>query len=131
MTPELQNLTLVITFTACLWVPYILNRLLVGKGLLNEVGYPETETVLSPWAARLKRAHANAVENLVVFAPLVIAAHVADVHSSTTALATTTYLGARIAHAGAYTFAIPWVRTVAFSVGWACQLVFAWALLSH
>jgi uncharacterized MAPEG superfamily protein len=131
MTTELTYLTLATTFTGLLWMPYILNRLAVGNGLLHEIGYPDQATRMSPWAERLKRAHDNAVENLVVFAPLVLIAHVADVRTPETALAAATYLAARIAHAAAYTLAIPWVRTVAFSTGWACQMVFAWALLTR
>ena len=88
-------------------------------------------TQLSPWADRLRRAHANAVENLVVFAALVLAAHVAGVHTGGTALAAAIYLWARVAHALSYALAIPWVRTLSFSVAWGCQVVFAWALLAR
>jgi uncharacterized MAPEG superfamily protein len=131
MTSELTYLTLVTTFTALLWIPYILNRITIGKGVVHEVGYPDTPTVLSPWAERLKRAHANAVENLVVFAPLVLVANAAGVRTSATALAALVYLCARVAHAVAYVFAIPWVRTIAFSVAWGCSMVFAWVLIAH
>jgi uncharacterized MAPEG superfamily protein len=130
MTTELTCLALVTTLTGLLWIPYILNRLAVGKGLLHEIGFPDEPTRMSPWAERLKRAHENAVENLVVFAPLVLAAHAVNAHTPGTALAAMIYLAARVAHAVAYTFAIPWVRTIAFSVGWGCQMVFAWALLA-
>lgn len=131
MTTELTYLAYVTAFTAVLWVPYILNRLLVGKGLLHEVGYPDQPTRLSPWADRLKRAHANAVENLVVFASLVLIANAAGVRTSATALAALVYLCARVVHAASYVFAVPWVRTLAFSGGWACQMVFAYALLAR
>ncbi|MCU0655010.1 MAG: MAPEG family protein [Polyangiaceae bacterium] len=130
MTTELTSLTLVAAFTAVLWVPYATNRILVGKGVLHEVGYPAEATRLSPWAERLKRAHVNAVENLVVFATLVLVANAAGVRTATTALAAQVFLGARVAHAIAYTFAIPWLRTITFCVGWACQLAFVWALLA-
>ncbi len=131
MTTELTYLTLVATFTGLLWMPYILNRITVGKGVLHEIGYPDEPTRLSPWADRLKRAHVNAVENLVVFAPLVLVAHAANVRTPATALAAMIYLAARIAHAGSYALAIPWVRTIAFTAGWGCQLVFAWALFAR
>jgi uncharacterized MAPEG superfamily protein len=131
MTPELTYLALVASFTGLLWMPYILNRLAVGKGVLHEIGYPDEATVMSPWAERLKRAHYNAVENLVVFAPLVLVAHAIGVHSSTTELAALIYVAARVAHAGSYTFAIPWVRTISFSIGWGCQVVFAWAIFAR
>lgn len=129
MTTELLNLTWVATFTALLWVAYIINRLAVGKGVLHEVGYPDEPTRMSPWAERLMRAHANAVENLVVFATLVLIAHVAGARSEATSLAATIYLWTRVAHAVSYTFAIPWVRTISFTVGWGCQMAFAWTIL--
>lgn len=131
MTTEFTCLVWSAAFTGVLWVPYILNRITVGKGVFHEVGYPDVLTTLSPWAERLKRAHYNAVENLVVFAPLVVVAHITGANSRATALAAAIYLGARVAHALAYTFAIPWVRTIAFTIGWACQMTFAWALLSR
>jgi uncharacterized MAPEG superfamily protein len=130
MTVEIKHLTLVAAFTSLLWAPYVLNRLMVGKGVLFEVGYPSNQTVLSPWADRLKRAHVNAIENLAVFAALVLAANAAGVHTQGTALASQVYLWARVAHAVAYTFAIPWVRTLAFTAGWGCQVVIAWAVLA-
>jgi uncharacterized MAPEG superfamily protein len=131
MTSELTHLTYVTAFTAVLWAPYVTNRVLVGKGVLHEVGYPDEPTRLSPWAERLKRAHANAVENLVVFAALVLVAHAAGVGTPGTVLAAQVFLAARVAHATAFVFAIPWLRTLAFSVGWGCQIAFVWALLAH
>ena len=65
-----------------------------------------------------------------VFAPLVLAAHVLAVHSGATEVAAATYFFARIAHAMAYTFAIPWLRTISFTVGFACQATFAVVLLT-
>ncbi len=130
MTPELSNLVIITAFTSVLWVPYILNRVMSGRGALWEMGYPKTQTILSPWAERLKKAHANAVENLAVFAPLVLAAHVVGVSSRATVLASAVYVGARVLHAGSYVFKVPVLRTLSFSVGWGCQAVFAWVLLS-
>jgi uncharacterized MAPEG superfamily protein len=131
MTIELTCLVVVTAFTGLLWVPYILNRLTVGKGLLHEVGYLEEPTKLSPWADRLKRAHANAIENLVVFAPLLLATSVVGVQSQTTTIAAEVYVAARVLHALAYALGIPWVRTLAFSAGWGSQMALAWALLTH
>lgn len=129
MKTELYYLVAASTWTAILWMPYIVDRLLAGPGLLHEVGYPQEETKLHPWAARLKKAHLNSVENLVVFAPLVLAAHVAGVSTQATVWAAMIFFWARIAHTLSYTFAIPWVRTLAFSVGFGCQATFAVVLL--
>ncbi len=87
MTTELYNLALVSTFTAVMWVPYLLNRLTVGPGLAHEVGYPKEPTQMSPWAVRLMKSHENSLGNLTVFAPLVIAAHLAGVNDEFTAVA--------------------------------------------
>lgn len=77
------------------------------------------------------KAHGNAVENLVVFATLVLAAQAAGVSNSLTAGAAATYFWARVVHPIAYTFAMPWLRTLAFVVGFGCQAVFACQLLLH
>lgn len=129
MTVELKYLVLVTSLTALLWVPYILDRIAV-RGIADAVGYPDSPKPVSRWAARLQAAHANAVENLVVFAALVLAAEAAGVSNEATVLACTAYFWARLAHAIVYTFAIPWARTLAFTVGFVCQVALAWQLLA-
>lgn len=129
MTVELKYLALVTTFTALMWIPYILNMIMV-RGLVDAVGYPENPKPMAPWATRMKASHYNAVENLVVFAALVLTAHALGVKGDATALACVIYFWARIVHYLAYTFAIPWVRTLAFGVGLGCQLTLAWRILA-
>ncbi len=121
MTSELMSLTWVTTLTAIMWMPYILNLIAV-RGLVDAVGYPEDPKPLSPWAAKMKASHSNAVENLVVFAALVLIADAANVSNATTVLACQIYFWARLVHLLAYTFAIPWVRTLAFAAGFFCQI---------
>jgi len=130
MSIELKYLTWVTLLTGLLWVPYILNTVMV-RGLLNAVGYPENPKPLAPWAQRLKCAHYNAVENLVVFAPLVLTAHALGLSNYAIAVSATVYFWARVVHALAYTFAIPWVRTLAFVTGVGCQLCIACHILCH
>lgn len=129
MTQELFYLVLVTALTAVLWVPYILNRIAV-RGLIEAVGYPENPKPVAAWAKRMQAAHANAVENLAVFATLVLVAHLAGVSSSGTVLACQVYFWARLLHVIAYTLAWPWVRTLAFAAGFAGQATFAWQLLA-
>lgn len=116
MSAELTYLTWTAGLTAILWLPYILNMIMV-RGLMDAVGYPEDPTPLAPWAARLKAAHYNAVENLVVFAALVLVAHLAQATNETTAMAAMIFFWARLVHAVAYALAIPFVRTLAFAAG--------------
>lgn len=128
ITIELTYLTWTTVFTALMWVPYILNTIIV-RGLINAVGYSENPKPLAPWAARMKQAHSNAVENLVVFGLLVLLAQTAGVNNETTVLACAVYFYARIIHCLAYTLGIPWVRTFAFAVGFMCQISLAVQIL--
>jgi uncharacterized MAPEG superfamily protein len=128
MKTELFYLALVTAFTGLLWVPYILDRIAV-RGLGDAVGYPENPKPQSPWAQRLMKAHANAVENLVVFAPLVLIAGAIGATGPAVGTAAATYFWARVVHAAAYTFAVPWVRTLAFAAGFFAQAVIAWQIL--
>jgi uncharacterized MAPEG superfamily protein len=128
MTSELMSLTAVTVLTALLWMPYILNTMAV-RGIVDAVGYPEDPKPLSAWASNMKAAHANAIENLVVFATLVLIANAAGVSSASTVMACEVYFWARLLHVASYTFAIPWVRTLSFTVGFGCQMVLAIALL--
>ena len=129
MTTELYYLFLTAVLTILLWVPYILNQISV-QGLTTAVGYPENPAPLSGWAARLKAAHYNAVENLVVFATLVLVAHVVGVSDAATQLSAQVYFWARVVHPLAYTLAIPWVRTLSFAVSFLAQLCIAWQIFS-
>jgi uncharacterized MAPEG superfamily protein len=117
MTTELTSLVWVSAMNAIMWVPYILNTIMV-RGLVDAVGYPENPKPLAPWAARLKNAHYNAVENLVVFAALVLVLNATQVSNETTVMACSVYFWARLAHLVVYAFGIPWLRTLTFAVSW-------------
>ena len=128
MPIELRYLTYVTLLCALTWVPYILNTITV-RGLIEAVGYPAQPKPLAAWAQRLKAAHYNSVENLVVFATLVLTAHAVGITRQAIAVSAVVYFWARLVHLLAYTFAIPWVRTLAFAVGFGCQLCVAWHIL--
>ncbi len=128
MTRELASLTWVTALTAILWIPYILN-MIGARGIVDAVGYPENPAPMSAWAQRLKAAHYNAVENLVVFASLVLTLNAVGISTTVTVLAAQTYFWARVVHAVAYAFAVPWVRTLAFAVGFGCQVALFLALV--
>jgi uncharacterized MAPEG superfamily protein len=121
MNSELMSLAWVTALTAVIWMPYVVNIILV-RGIVDAVGYPQDPAPMSPWAAKMKAAHVNAVENLVVFATLVLIANAAGISNETTVMAGKVYFWARLIHLASYTFAIPWIRTVAFVVGFACQV---------
>ena len=130
MKTELLYLALVTAFTGLLWVPYILDRIAV-RGLMDAVGYPENPKPQSPWAQRLMKAHANAVENLVVFAALVLLANAVGTTGAAIAASSMVYFWARVIHTLSFTFAVPWVRTLSFAVGFLSQACIAWQILAH
>lgn len=117
MTAELTSLTWVVALTAMMWIPYVLNTVMV-RGLVDAVGYPEDPKPLAAWAQRMKAAHYNSVENLVLFAALVLVAHVAGISNETTVLVCKLYFWARVVHFLVYTLGIPWLRTLSFLAGW-------------
>jgi uncharacterized MAPEG superfamily protein len=128
MKAELMYLVWVTTLTALMWIPYILDRLVVW-GVIDTVGYPDNPKPQSPWARRMKAAHLNAIENLVIFAALVLAAQAAGISNSATVTACMVYFWARVVHFLAYTFRLPWVRTIAFTVGFLAQMTLALRIL--
>ncbi len=129
MTPELKYLVYVTVLTALLWIPYVLNRMAV-RGIADTVGYPENPKPAAKWAQRLQAAHSNAVENLVVFATLVLVAHAAGVSNETTVFACCLYFWARLGHAVVYTLGLPWLRTLTWTAGFVGQALLAWQLLA-
>jgi uncharacterized MAPEG superfamily protein len=128
MTREIFWLTLTVILTGLLWVPYILNRCMV-RGLGGAMANPTRDAKPhAAWATRLMFAHDNAVENLVVFAPLVLILAQIDYSSKATVLACAVYFWARVAHLIVYTMGLPVFRTLAFAVGFAAQAVLALAI---
>jgi len=130
LSSELYSTTLVAVFTGVIWVPIIVNRL-AEMGPWTALSNPQPDVrPHADWAYRLANAHRNAIENLVVFAPLAIIVHVLGLGTPLTAAASASFLGARIAHAIIYTFGIPLLRTIAFVIGFACQMILAARVLN-
>src|ERR1700689_2642837 len=128
MTREIFWLTLTVILTGLLWVPYILNRCMV-RGLGGAMANPTRDAKPhAAWATRLMFAHDNAVENLVIFAPLVLILAQIDYSSKATVWACAVYFWARVAHLIVYTMGLPVFRTLAFTVGFLAQAGLAMAL---
>ena len=129
MTTELYWLVMTILFTALLWLPYILNRLL-EQSVFKALWDPEGETATKVgWSRRLMAAHGNAVENLVIFAPLVLIAHALNISTSLTVTAAILYFSSRVAHAILFTFRVPVLRIIAFFGGFIAQMMMVFTLL--
>lgn len=117
MLDDLHWLGLTLLFTALVSFPYVLNRVQV-RGVPRSLGNPRPDDKPhADWAERAIRAHANAVENLVLFAPVVLALAMTDKTDATTAMACGIYFAARVVHYAAYVLGVPVVRTLAYLTG--------------
>ena len=128
MLDSLQSLNLVCLFTAFMWMSYIpavfysngTSAKLYLDGVWKKMQYDDEKILRVPspaWAIRAQAAHKNAVENLVIFAPLVILCHIKGVGADMPAFV---YLLARLVHFAGQIIGpnLPAVRTLAFAVGW-------------
>jgi len=115
MSPDLKYLL----FSVVLAFVQVLIAAMTAQG---QVGLPELagnrDSVpgLTGLAGRAKRAHLNMVENLVLFAALVLIAAVAGKANATTAMGAAIFFWGRLAHAIIYLVGIPWLRTLAWFV---------------
>ncbi len=128
MTRELMWLTFTVILTMVLWIPYTLDRIKM-RGLMGAMANPSRDDKpQSPWAQRLYFAHTNAVDNLVVFAALVLILDSMGHSTQSTVIACAVYFWARLAHAIIYALGIPVLRTLAFTVGFLAQAVLVLAV---
>ena len=115
MSPDLKYLL----FSVVLAFVQVLIAAMAAQG---QVGLPalagnrDELPTLTGLAGRARRAHFNMVENLVLFAALVLIAAVAGKANGTTALGAAIFFWGRLAHAIIYLVGIPWLRTLAWFV---------------
>lgn len=115
MRPELSLLVWAVVLTFVL-------VLIAVQGAMMQVGFPtlasnrEGFPELKGWAGRAQRAHRNLLENLILFAALVIVAVLTNKTNSTTLLGAQLFFWARIVHAAVYIAGIPYVRTLTWFV---------------
>ena len=118
MSREFFWLMLTIVMTELMWIPYIVDRAAV-RGTAGAMGNPgPDDKPQSPWAQRMMAAHTNAVENLALFAPLVLIANELVISNRVTVAACAVYFWARLAHLIVYTLGIAVLRTLCWTVGW-------------
>ena len=91
----------------------------------NRDFYPATTGA----AARVARAHANAIESLAPFAVVVLAAHALGVSNRWTIAASALFFAARLTHSLTYVLGIPVIRSSAFYAAWIATAVIAVNLL--
>ncbi|MEZ5818228.1 MAG: MAPEG family protein [Hyphomicrobiaceae bacterium] len=115
MTPDLSYLV---------WAAVLafLQAVVAVLGAVGAVGLPalagnrEGLPAIEGWAGRAARAHRNMLESLVLFAVLVLVAHLAQRANAQTALGAAIFFWARLVYAVVYTIGIPWLRTGVWAV---------------
>lgn len=115
MKPELMLLTWAVVLT--------LVQMLVAAsgaaaqyGVMPLFGNREGLPPLTGWPGRAQRAHRNMLENLVLFAALVLICAAANKTNATTLLGAQLFLWARLAYAVIYVVGVPYLRTAAWLV---------------
>jgi len=85
-------------------------------GLMALVGNREGMPEITGWGGRASRAHYNMLENLVLFASLVLVAVAVGKTNDMTLLGAQLFFWARVAYAAIYIAGIIWVRTLAWLI---------------
>ena len=80
-------------------------------GIPRLAGNRDDVPALTGFAGRAQRAQRTMLENLVVFAALVLVAQVTSRFNETTALGAQLFFWARLVYAPVYWVGVPWVRT--------------------
>jgi uncharacterized MAPEG superfamily protein len=83
-------------------------------GLPKLAGNREDLPECKGWAGRAQRAHRNMLENLVLFAILVIVAQLGGQTNALTQVGAELFFVARVAYAVIYLAGIPWLRTLSW-----------------
>ncbi|MEA3065391.1 MAG: hypothetical protein QOJ27_1843 [Sphingomonadales bacterium] len=122
MTADLQMLV----WSAAL---LLVQMVVAAAGAHGQLGLPalagnrEDLPPVTGWAGRARRAHLNMLENLVVFAIVVLVAHAAGKANAMTALGAALFFWARLAYAVLYVAGVPWLRTAAWAVSLAGMIM--------
>lgn len=115
MKPELMLLAWAVVLT-------LVQMLVAASGAASQYGVMplfgnrEGLAPLTGWAGRAQRAHRNMLENLVLFAALVLICVITNKTNATTLLGAQLFFWGRLAYAAIYLAGIPYLRTAAWLV---------------
>ena len=128
MTVELTMLA----YAVALLIVLVLIQATAGirsKGVVPLANHRDDVGPAEGFHARCLRIVDNHREGLTMFAPVVLAAAVAGVHSPMTVLGAQLFFWSRLAHAVLYLLGVPMVRPLAWGVGLAGTIMVLLALL--
>ena len=103
----------------------VIQMVVAVVGAWSQVGLPalagnrDNVPQLHGWAGRAARAHRNMLENLTLFAVLVMVTQTTGTSNAGTVLGAQLFLWARVAYAVLYVAGVPWARTAAWAAAMA------------
>jgi uncharacterized MAPEG superfamily protein len=129
VTTDLKYLAYTAILTASLWIPYIVCQVMTN-GFLAPTNYVDPAPRPVPlWGKRAHRAYLNSVEVFAPFAALAIIAQISGKADAMTAFWAMSFFWLRVVHAIVYLLAVPYVRTLVFTLGFVsvvgifCELI--------
>jgi uncharacterized MAPEG superfamily protein len=129
MTPDLKYLAYTAILTASLWIPYVVAQVMTN-GFLTPPNYVDPAPRPIPlWGKRADRTYLNAVEAFAPFAAIVIVAHLTGKADGMTAFWAAWFFWMRLAHAVVYLTAIPYIRTLVFTLGYMAVVGIFWEVI--
>jgi len=129
MTTDLKYLACTAILTAALWVPYVVAQVMTNGALTAPNYVDPTPRPIPLWGKRADRAYLNAVETFAPFAALVLIAHVSGKANAMTAFWAVCFFWLRLVHAVVYLLAIPYVRTLVFTLSFVAVAGTFWELI--
>jgi uncharacterized MAPEG superfamily protein len=129
MTTDLKYLAFTAMLTAALWIPYIASQVMTN-GFLAPANYVDPSQRPVPlWGKRADRVYLNAVEAFAPFAALVLIAQVSGKADAMTAFWAACFFWLRLIHAIVYWLAVPYVRTIVFTLAFVCVVGIFWEVI--
>jgi len=129
MTTDLWWLALTAMLTAALWIPYIACQVMTNGFLSGENYVDPKPRPVQLWGQRAHRAYLNAVESFAPFAALVVVANLAGKADAMTAFWAASFFWLRLVHAIVYWLAIPFIRTLVFTLGFIAVVGIFWEIV--
>src|SRR6202789_1274265 len=120
MSIELKYLALTALLPASLWIPYVVAQVITNGPLSGQNYVDPAPRPVPLWGQRAHRAYLNAVECFAPFAALIIVAHIAGKGNAMTAFWAMSFFWLRLPPPVFCLPAIPYLRTVVFTLGFVC-----------
>ena len=128
MEPELFYLLLSVGLCGLLWIPTVVERVF-RIGLAETVGNNPDDKNAPDWAIRLKSAHRNLVDNIIIFGILILILQVVEKSNNTTGFASLIFFYARLVQGISHIIGVTWVRTISFVIAWLATAVIFFVLI--